>query len=130
MTQETTTVFPDLHDYRYANLITFRKSGEEVPTTIWFAIEDGKLYVTTGAKSGKVKRIRNNAHVLLEASTMQGKTLGPRVTAHARVMSADEEIAAKIALNRKYGLVKSAFDFFMALTGQDRENVYLEIVPA
>ncbi len=38
---------------RYMRLITFRRSGEGVPTTVWFARMEGKVYVFTGANSGK-----------------------------------------------------------------------------
>src|SRR5215210_6903940 len=51
--------FEALRKRKYVNLTTFRKSGEAVDTTVWFALVDGRVYVQTGRDSGKVKRIRN-----------------------------------------------------------------------
>jgi PPOX class probable F420-dependent enzyme len=55
----STNPFPNLEGYKNANLAMFRKSGEPVVTPVWYAVLDGKLYVRTGAGSGKVKRVRN-----------------------------------------------------------------------
>lgn len=32
-----------LKGHRYVNLTTFRKSGEAIPTTVWFALVDGRV---------------------------------------------------------------------------------------
>ena len=45
---------------KYLNLVTYRKSGTAVSTPLWFIEDRGVLYVRTPAKSGKVKRLRNN----------------------------------------------------------------------
>jgi PPOX class probable F420-dependent enzyme len=55
--------FAGLTGYECVCLTTFRKNGEAVPTPVWFAESDGKLYIYTANSSGKVKRIRNNASV-------------------------------------------------------------------
>ena len=64
--------FPMLEGHKNMNLTTFRKSGNEVPTPVWFVILEGKLYVRTEASSGKVKRIRNNGRVEPTPSTVRG----------------------------------------------------------
>ena len=46
---------------KYISLATFRKNGEAVYTPLWFAEQDGKLYVMTRDDSWKYKRIRNNS---------------------------------------------------------------------
>jgi hypothetical protein len=131
MTQ-TTDVFPELQGHEYIRLTTFRKSGEPVPTPVWFAISHGKAYILTGRSLGKTKRIRNNPRVEMTPCNQNGqKTLGPTVEGQARVLEGNDEAAVpgKIALNRKYGFMKALFDFFFALTGRDKETVYLEISP-
>jgi PPOX class probable F420-dependent enzyme len=50
----------EIHKQKYISLATFRKSGVAVHTPIWFAEENGRLYLMTSSKSGKYKRIRNN----------------------------------------------------------------------
>ncbi len=76
------SVFPELHDHRFVNLYTFRKSGEVVPTPVWFAIDGERLFIATSVHSGKVKRIRNFPQVVLEPSDQQGKPLGGQVGRH------------------------------------------------
>ena len=46
----------DFDRARYMRLATFRRSGAEVATPVWFAAADGRLYVFTAEQSGKVKR--------------------------------------------------------------------------
>ncbi len=126
MTQ-TIDAFPTLQGHQYMNLITFRKSGQAVSTPVWFAETDGKLYVTTIPDSGKVKRIRNNGRVQLAPANRSGKPLGPEFEAMARILSAEEEVIARNALNQKYGLLKSVFDFFMHVRGT--QSTFIEISP-
>lgn len=117
-----------LRGHQYINLTTFRKSGEGVGTPVWFAVEDGKLYVGTPADSGKVKRIRNNPKVQLAPCTASGRALGPSIEARARILPADEEAAANHALNRKYGVRRRVFDVLYRL--RRRRRALLEILPA
>lgn len=129
MTQAvSSTGFDSLKQHQYANLFTFRKSGEAVKTPVWFALSGGKAYVMTTADAGKLKRIRNNGRAQLGPSDQRGTPLGPVIEARARVLGPDEERLAKEALDRKYGLMKAAFDFFMNIRGTVR--AYVEIEPA
>jgi uncharacterized protein len=130
MTEATAQApFSILHKQQYANLFTFRKSGEAVKTPIWFAERQGRLYVMTTMNSGKVKRIRNNGRVQIGPSNSSGKPLGPTVEAHARLLSEPADIQrAKDALDDKYGLMKAVFDFFGTLSGMER--AWIEIAPA
>src|SRR5262245_13493315 len=43
---------------RYLNLESYKRDGTPVQTPVWFAEEQGVLYVYTLANAGKVKRIR------------------------------------------------------------------------
>jgi PPOX class probable F420-dependent enzyme len=129
MTQtDPATGFSLLERQQYANLFTYRKSGEAVKTPIWFALHNGKAYVMTGADAGKVKRIRNNNQVEIGPADRAGKPLGATVTATARILDEAEIAIAKEALDKKYGLFKAVFDFFGTLSGMQR--AYLEISPA
>lgn len=137
---ETGPIFPNLAGHQYANLVTYRKSGVAVSTPIWFAIEQGTLYVVTGAITGKVKRIRNNPKVLLEPSDARGKTLGEARTGTARLIEdgTPEAATAKKVLDAKYGLFKQVFDLVVItlgslitrLQGKDDRRMYIAIVPA
>lgn len=91
----------------FLNLETFRKNGAGVPTPVWFAEQDGVLYVRTIDGSGKVKRIRNNGQVRLAPCDARGGLKGEWVTGQARIVSDPAEIeTANKLLTKKYGLQK------------------------
>lgn len=71
-------------------LTTFRRDGTPVATPVWLAVRDGVVYTSTGAASGKVKRIRNNPEVTVAACTVTGRVTGPTYTARARLLSGTE----------------------------------------
>jgi uncharacterized protein len=127
MDKTATPAFHHLHGHQFMCLTTFRKSGEAVPTPVWFAQVDEKVYVMTQAAAGKVKRIRHNAMVEVTPCTVRGELLGEAAEAMARVMHADEEKAARRALNQKYGVQKFFYDLYLRL--RRTQMVYLEISP-
>lgn len=123
----STNPFPALERHKNINLTTFRKSGDAVPTPVWYVVLDGKLYVRTEAGSGKVKRIRNNGRVELAPSTVRGKTIGPTIEAKARVLGPGEENLAEKAielLGRKYKTTP-----IVNLLTRGHERAVLEIEP-
>ncbi|MEI7644194.1 MAG: PPOX class F420-dependent oxidoreductase [Chloroflexales bacterium] len=120
--------FAALSRHQYANLITYRKSGEAVSTPVWFELSGNKVYVMTSKNSGKVKRIRNNGRVMIGPSDMRGTARGETIDGMARVLGLGEETTAKEVLDRKYGLIKVIFDFFITLSGAERD--WIEVLPA
>lgn len=123
------TAFAVLQGHKCISLTTFRKSGKPVSTPVRFAYESGKLYVVTGAKTGKAQRIRSNPKVQLAPCTMRGKVVGPTIEAVARILPTDEEALAERALKRKQGWMMRIGSFLSKLRGDRGERVYLEIVP-
>jgi PPOX class probable F420-dependent enzyme len=121
------TPFHQLTGHAYMSLTTFRKSGEPVPTPVWFAQDGETLYVMTQASAGKVKRIRHNAQVEVAPCAVNGSLLGEAVEAMARILPPDQIGAAKRALSAKYGWQKRAFDLMNRLRGIDM--LYMEITP-
>jgi uncharacterized protein len=119
--------FTNLDGHRYISLVTYRKNGERVPTPVWFADENGTLYVITMAISGKVTRIRNNAQVEVAPCTNIGDVLGDAIPAMARVLQGEDEIKlADSALERKYGEEKARAQ----ANSSTLERVFLAIKPA
>jgi len=59
---------------KYANIYTYRNDGSKVKTTVLIGKDVNRILVHTGAESGKVKRIRRNPNVLIEPSTILGKS--------------------------------------------------------
>ena len=119
--------FDYLGGRRYANLTTFRRSGEEVTTPVWFVLVDGKLYVTTPPDSGKMKRIRNDPRVILTPSTSWGAPRGEGVEGLARDVEDEETGRFEEALRDKYRVGIGLFRLF----GQHEiGRVVLEVRPA
>ena len=120
--------FLTLEGHKNVNLTTFRKSGEPVATPVWYVVLHGKLYVRTGADSGKVKRIRNSGRVQLAPATVRGKRVGPETEAEARVLGAGEEELTETAMRllaRRYKTTP-----LVDLLTRNEERAVLEIVPA
>jgi PPOX class probable F420-dependent enzyme len=110
----------DIRNHKYISLTTFRKSGIPVATPVWFAERGGKLYVVTEKKSGKSKRIRNNAVVKLAPCTFRGKIIGPEFAGRARILPEGEEsTVARQIIRQKYWLAR--------LSMRPQKNEYLEI---
>jgi len=112
-----------LQGHKYLSLATFRRSGQEVRTPVWFAEQAGKLCVMTRSDSGKYKRIRNNPHVRLAPCTVRGNVTGAWIDAQARILGPGEEGIARQALARKYFLMR--FPWLWS-----RKNIFLEITLA
>jgi uncharacterized protein len=89
---------------KYVLLTTFRKDGRAVSTPLW-AVPDGDgLMVWTPTDTGKVKRIRNNGRVTVQACDFRGNPSGEPIEAHARIGDADDRRRVGRAITRKYGL--------------------------
>ncbi len=101
--------FDALEGHNHISLTTFRKNGEAVSTTVWFALVDGRLYVTTDPESGKMKRIRNNPRVVLSASNALGRARGDRIEGVAHPIQSSPPERAERALREKYGIWLAAF---------------------
>lgn len=113
--------------HKRALLVTYRRDGTPVPTPVWAAEADGRLYVRTERTSGKVKRLRKDARMLVAPCTVRGKPLGAPFEATARLLAPEEEPLAERVLASRYGLGRALFEWTM-----DRLRVdmgYLEITP-
>jgi len=120
--------FSLLDGHQFMSLTTFRKNGEPKPTAVWFVQSGDNLIVYTGPESWKVKRIKNNPRIEVSPCERDGKVIGAETAVGtARIMTADEEKAAKKMFRSKYGLMKIFFDLMSTIRREDR--VYLEITP-
>lgn len=112
----------EIHEQKYIDLATFRRSGAAVHTPVWFAEDNGRLYFMTSTKLGKYKRIRNNPKVTIAPCTMRGKITGPEFPATARVLPPEEYQRARQLINAKYWLARIPFLW-------RNTDAYLEITP-
>jgi PPOX class probable F420-dependent enzyme len=115
---------------RYLSLATYRASGAEVATPVWFAAVDGTLYCFTAGDAGKVKRLRRSPRARIAPCDARGNVLGDWRDATARVVIDGAAIRrADRALRAKYGWQKWLLDLGSRLTGRIRRRAWIAIEP-
>ncbi len=101
----TTTPFERFTEQRTILLTTYRKDGTPVGTPVHIAVEGPVAYVRTFEPSGKLKRMRANAHVEIAPSTVRGKVRGPALAATSRILQGPEAEHAAAVIAGKYPLL-------------------------
>ena len=119
----TPSIPAEIRGQSYISLATFRKNGIAVYTPVWFAEDTGKLYVMTGSKFGKYKRIGNNPQCKIAPCTIRGKITGPEFPATARILPAEDHSKVRKLINAKYWLARVPLIW-------RNTDAYLEITPA
>ena len=104
---------------KYISLVTFRKSGERVPTAVWFAkFGDGaNTYgVITETNAGKLKRIRNNAKIEVQVCDIKGNVAAGAKTHSgiAHLVIGDQAVAIRKAIAKRYGITYRMFAIYNA----------------
>jgi PPOX class probable F420-dependent enzyme len=113
---------------RYMSLATFRRTGVEVRTPVWFAAVDGKIYLFTAGESGKVKRLRHSSRARIAPSDMRGRVEGAWWDVAARIVTEPGSIErAHTALRAKYGWQMWLGDLFARLSGRIKRRAWIEI---
>lgn len=88
---------------KYVMFTTYKKDGTPVSSPLWAAPDGDDMLLWTVADSWKVKRLRRNSDVLVQACDASGKkTSGPQVAGVGEVV--ERQIAAD-AIVRKYGII-------------------------
>lgn len=128
----TGTDFTGFDRSRQIVLVTFRRSGEAMPSPINHGVDDGKLYVRTDPSTGKVKRIRNNPNVVVVPCGLRGKPTGQPVAGIARILPESEHARAEQAVAANWSpamrIFERGLDAGSAAAGI--RIAYIEITPA
>ena len=101
-----------LSKFKYINIETFRKNGTGVRTPIWFVVYQGLIYFRTDAKSGKVKRIRNNPHVRIAPCDIRGNVKGNWSNGNLNFAGSAESSIVYSMIYKKYGFVATLIRIF------------------
>ena len=104
-------------DEKYVSLVTFRSSGERVPTAVWFAkFSDvaNTFCVITETNAGKVKRIRRDPMIEIQVCDIKGKVTADATTyiGMARLVTGTEAIAVRKAIAKRYGITYKIFSIY------------------
>ncbi|WP_019073899.1 PPOX class F420-dependent oxidoreductase [Streptomyces hokutonensis] len=89
---------------KYLLVTTFRRDGREVPTPVWVVRDGDALGIWTVTDSGKVKRTRNRADVLVGECDLRGNPLSEQVPGRAVLLDAAQTQRYRGLVRRKYGL--------------------------
>jgi len=127
VTEASATGFGHLAGHKHCLLVTFRRSGEAVPTPVWFGIDAGRVYARSEARVGKVKRVRATPRVLVAPCDSRGKPLGAAAEGTARILPPEQEDAAERAIQANFGLGRRVYEGVAMNVGP--EGVYLEVTP-
>ena len=113
---------------RYMSLTTFRKTGAEVKTPVWFAALGGKVYCFSAPNVGKLKRLRNSPKARIAPCDVRGNVLGAWRDTSARIVD-DAELVERVygAFGEKYGWQIALFNFGARLVGRFKKRVFIEV---
>lgn len=88
---------------KYVMLTTYKKDGTPVASPLWAAPGGDDMLLWTVGDSWKVKRLRRNNNVLVQACNASGRsTSGPQVAGLGEIVDRQRAVDAII---RKYGLI-------------------------
>lgn len=114
----------------YVSFATRKRSGEFVPTPVWFAPGDGGYYLFSAGDAGKVKRLRNFSECRLAPCTVTGRVTGDWLPARAFLLEDPGDIArALAALRRKYGWQMRLLDTLSRVAGKLERRAYIRVEP-
>lgn len=124
----STAELRELDRHRYISLVTFRRDGRAVATPVWFAVHEGKIYVFSEAKAGKVKRLRASPRLRIAPCDVRGRLKGDWIDGTGRrVEEPDTAKAGYDALGRKYGWQMRVTNLMSRLTGRIHKRALLEL---
>jgi PPOX class probable F420-dependent enzyme len=119
--------FAGFRGSRQCLVVTFKRSGDPVPTPVNFGISAGRLYFRSEPRSAKVRRISRDPRVRVVPCNLRGRPIGGMVEGTARVLPDKETSWADAALAANWTGPMKAME-----RGMDRlpiEMVYVEVTP-
>jgi uncharacterized protein len=96
-----------VRDAKTILLTTYKRDGTPVETPVSIAFEGDRAYFRSYDKAWKTKRLRNNPHVEVAASTLRGKRTGPLIHARATLLQDEQARIAAKALARRHRLLQA-----------------------
>ena len=121
--------FDALRGARQCLLVTFKRSGEPVPSPVNFGLsDDGKLYFRSDSGAAKLARVRNDPHVRVCPCGLRGKPRGPSTEATARLLGASETPHAHAVLSANWDAMSKVVEGALDRAGV--ASVYVEVTPA
>ncbi|WP_328687924.1 PPOX class F420-dependent oxidoreductase [Streptomyces phaeochromogenes] len=123
------TVLDELSHSRYVSLTTYRKNGTSVATPVWHAVHGGELFLSTNPDSWKVKRIRNDARVVVTVCSARGRIAegAPSTEGTARILDVAGTDDVRRLLARKYLTVRLTVLLLKVLRRRQRPAIGIAV---
>jgi uncharacterized protein len=122
------TGFATLRGARQGLVVTFKRSGEPIPTPVNVGVsDDGKVYFRAEPTAWKVRRLTSNPRVLVGPCNLRGKPKGPLAEGTARVLSGQEAARGEQVVAGNWSRAMRPLEKALDVTGV--ETVYVEISP-
>jgi PPOX class probable F420-dependent enzyme len=112
---------------KYISVTTFRRDGTPVATPVWLVRRRDELLVLTQTESGKAKRIRNNAAVLVAPCDARGRLKGDQVAGTATLQDETTTHLTANLVQHRYGLMGRVFSWLSEVRGGSGEHVGITI---
>lgn len=96
----------DIDSAKYVSFVSYKRDGTPVALPVWIApFEDGYAF-TTDEDSWKVKRVRRNPAVTIQACSIRGRVRADATlySGTAEVLLGERALAARDAVKSKYPL--------------------------
>lgn len=99
------TGFGSVASAKYVQLTTFRRDGSPVASPLWAAIDGERLVMWTVTDSWKVKRLRRDSRVVVQACNARGRKLeGAPVEGTAEILDDAGTQHVREVIMKKYGI--------------------------
>lgn len=99
------TGFGSVASAKYVQLTTFRRDGSPVASPLWAAIDGERLVMWTVTDSWKVKRLRRDSRVVVQACDARGRKLeGAPVEGTAEILDDAGTQHVREVIMKKYGI--------------------------
>lgn len=96
----------DLGKSKYVMLTSVKKDGTPVGVPVWAAADGDRIVVWTNPNTWKVKRIRRNPAVTLQACDARGGKLhGDVIAGRAEIQGEEDTERTRDVVARKYGVI-------------------------
>ena len=109
----------------FADLVTFRRDGRGVHTTVLAAPRDGGLLIRTHHTAGKLKRLGRNSLVEVAPVDSRGRPLGPPQQGTARILPARETADCLQLLHRRHPIAGRIGTWIRHLRGM--RDVFIQV---
>jgi PPOX class probable F420-dependent enzyme len=115
---------------KYLLITSYRRDGTPVATPVWVVRDGDALAVWTGARSGKVKRIRHRSEILVGPCDVRGNPTGAQVPATAELCDPATTERYRQLVTSRYGVIGRALVLAQKFRDRKKGQIGIRITPS